>query len=881
MEKYLKNIKPKYYWLVAFLLTAITYTIAFSYMGLLKNGIYIIARSDLKQQYIPYIEYFCSVLKGEHDYWFSWNLGFGTGTALLFAYYTLSPFNLIYLILGEELAMTATAMVIVLKASTAAATFQIFIKNYLKKNYYETVLFAMMYALCGFQVCYYFNILWMDAFYMLPVIALGILKLLREKKWKLLLFSYVYVFGVNFYMGYIVGVSSFFLFLFAFFYNCRKRTRKENSSIVIEYGMSAMGALLLTAIIWLPAVVRLFQNLNENYPSFHMSECNILFVVNNLFMGQMQTLFGITPFIYCGLLTVILVPFFFVNKYISTKKKVYTGLCLGWFLCLFLIEPLNRVMHAFDKPEMFEQRFSFVFSFLLVTVACEQILCIRQVKIKLGYMFFFAYVAIFTVSYFLYEHLWKSKYNANTLVAFGINIIFGALYFLVLKKIQSKKWDVVTFRGIVSCLIMAELVCNAAICITRMEHKAMKEEDYEMWSEWEKNTYEKIKEENKEGFYRILSINNRGQNHSFLHDYHGVETFSSAEHKAVMNCLEKLGFCRGLHVIRGNGSTPVTRSLFDIKYEVCGISVIAETDSGEGYLEYEENEQTLALGYMVNEEIREYVLQDSPFENQNNLLSRMTGQDIDCFERTGMKLTVKDGQYMKTEEETYLFHDEECDGDAVFEYKAEDDGRPLYIFLSQDRYVDNTGGAGIPRIETKDITPVLENSIFAPELVPARIVQIGTDESGEYKFSIVLSEELEADYYKKAYFYYYDESEFQRAYEILKKQQWDVTYYDDRMIEGEINVTESGVMFTSIPYDEGWQVYVDGKEAEKISLLEDAFIGVLLEKGKHNVKMCYEPVGRVEGRLLSALAGAMLLILAVIDWRHKNIVKLKDNSRKM
>ena len=58
MEKYLKKIKPKYYWLIAFLLTALTYTMAFSYMGLLGNGTYVISRSDLQQQYIQFIEYY-------------------------------------------------------------------------------------------------------------------------------------------------------------------------------------------------------------------------------------------------------------------------------------------------------------------------------------------------------------------------------------------------------------------------------------------------------------------------------------------------------------------------------------------------------------------------------------------------------------------------------------------------------------------------------------------------------------------------------------------------------------------------------------------------------------------------------------------------------
>jgi uncharacterized membrane protein YfhO len=163
------------------------------------------------------------------------------------------------------------------------------------------------------------------------------IKLVREKKVLCLFLAYAYVFGVNFYMGYMTGLSSFFFFVFYFLYDCRKRSVKENIKILCLYAGSVLNALLLTAVIWFPAVLQLFQNIDEGYPGFSLVECNPLLIINNMFMGQMQTLFGITPFVYCGLLSMLLLPLFFLNKRISRKKRVYAFLCLVWFFCLFLI----------------------------------------------------------------------------------------------------------------------------------------------------------------------------------------------------------------------------------------------------------------------------------------------------------------------------------------------------------------------------------------------------------------------------------------------------------------------------------------------------------------------------------------------------------------
>ena len=111
---------------------------------------------------------------------------------------------------------------------------------------------------------------------------------------------------------------------------------------------------------------------------------------------------------------------------------------------------------------------------------------------------------------------------------------------------------------------------------------------------------------------------------------------------------------------------------------------------------------------------------------------------------------------------------------------------------------------------------------------------------------------------------YYDETDFLKAYEIVKQQQWKVDSYSDGHIEGTIEVLEDGIMFTSIPYDDGWTILVDGKEVEAIPLLENAFLGAKLKKGNHEVKMNYEAPGKMFGGIVSCVTWTGILIMYIL-----------------
>ena len=88
------------------------------------------------------------------------------------------------------------------------------------------------------------------------------------------------------------------------------------------------------------------------------------------------------------------------------------------------------------------------------------------------------------------------------------------------------------------------------------------------------------------------------------------------------------------------------------------------------------------------------------------------------------------------------------------------------------------------------------------------------------------------------YFVYNDEK-VKASYEILKKNQIKYTTYKDSLLEGTINVDKNQLIFTSIPYDTDWHIYIDGKEVKAIKLM-NSLIGIEVEPGKHKIKMEYK-----------------------------------------
>lgn len=78
---------------------------------------------------------------------------------------------------------------------------------------WSRVALSVTYALMSFAIAHSEIIMWLDAFVYLPLIILGINRVMDLKKPTVLFVSYLMLFLTSFYMGFMIGVFSVLYFI--------------------------------------------------------------------------------------------------------------------------------------------------------------------------------------------------------------------------------------------------------------------------------------------------------------------------------------------------------------------------------------------------------------------------------------------------------------------------------------------------------------------------------------------------------------------------------------------------------------------------------------------------------------------------------------------
>lgn len=116
-----------------------------------------------------------------------------------------------------------------------------------------------------------------------------------------------------------------------------------------------------------------------------------------------------------------------------------------------------------------------------------------------------------------------------------------------------------------------------------------------------------------------------------------------------------------------------------------------------------------------------------------------------------------------------------------------------------------------------------------------------------------------------------DDAVYQEHMAALSAGGMQVTSFTDSSVKGTISAREDGAVFTSIPYDAGWTVKVDGKKVETYGVGERDFQGnngamlaFDIGQGEHTVELSFLPRGLLAGILISVLCLGLLILLLVL-----------------
>lgn len=194
-EKDKSKNKDRRLWLIAGVVTLIMIFGIFFLKHMAPFGNVSLAHEDARIQYLDFFAYLKDVLSGKNSISYSFSKGLGGTTIGVFTYYLTSPFNLLVLFFEKAQLVSFLDITIALKLAFAAITCAVFLTKRFERTdrtlfqKISIVFLSISYALGQYSIAQCSNIMWLDGVYMLPLIMLGIYKLVRTKKTVFLLYS--------------------------------------------------------------------------------------------------------------------------------------------------------------------------------------------------------------------------------------------------------------------------------------------------------------------------------------------------------------------------------------------------------------------------------------------------------------------------------------------------------------------------------------------------------------------------------------------------------------------------------------------------------------------------------------------------------------------
>ncbi len=892
-KRFLTNrLGPYGYLLFAALIPAVLVYLIYLARGLYPFGDGCVLVLDLNGQYVSFYEGLYNILHGDADLLYSFSRALGGEFLGIYDYYVASPFALLLYFFPQRRMLEGLLCLFLLKTALCGLNMGIYLHKHSagEPNRFMVIAFSVMYALCSYAIVQQHNSMWIDAVLWLPLLTLAIEELIKRGKFRLYVFTLAITLYSNFYIGYMVVI---YTVAYCFYYYFAHNRHNENNPLgeknhfpksvgrVLAWSVLAVG---IAAIAILSARYSLsfgkdeFSNPNwEITQKFDLFEFFYKFLPSSYDTVRPQGL----PFVYCGMLTIMLVPAFFLSKKIGNREKVAAALFILFFIASFATSSIDLIWHGFQKPNWLNYRYSFMLSFFLIVLAYRAFEHIGTTSRKsmLGVV---TAIGMFVLvlqklSDILVEENEKLVIRPFATIWLALGCLF--VYFILLSVWGKAK----AYQKETVSILLVFVVCVEVFLSGLSDMNALdKDVTYSKYSRYNNmiDTFRPITEvihEYDPGFYRMEKTYFRKTNDNFALQIKGLSNSTSTLNRDTIDYLRAMGYASKSHWSKYLGGTPVNDSLLGIKYIISNndmsdyygepIFTPEDYDYAEDYTplgDYDVycNPYALSFAYGVSDSWLAFdcEIYDNPFERLNAMITTMLGEDetVQVFvpatqngdpETENIKTGTADGHI------SYKVDGNSGDSTVTYSYTVPTD-KELYFYYPT-RYL---------RKVKLSVNGSSKGTFGDNET--HRIVSLGKSSTADMTLKVTIDNDSNNLYIidKESYVYYIDMEVLEDAMTRLGAMQYaiDDSSTDSHLTGTVTTAVEQQLMFTSIPYDEGWNIYVDG---EKVELYEsaDALISFYIDgTGEHDVEMIYRPAVIVLGYTISGICLLIFVALLIL-----------------
>ena len=794
-----KIIKNNFPILISFFATLFFYFI----VVLINKKVYpfgdeTIIYSDMFEQYTIYFNYIRDMIGSGESLFHSFSFSLGQNFYGILTYFCLSPLNFIFLLSTSSNLPFFIIIVTALKYGLSSLTMAVLLKHKSKNNL-TIIIFSIIYGLMSYSLTYGTNIMWLDAVYLLPLIILGLENMLRSKP-TLYLISLTLAIITNYYIAF--SMCIFLVIYFIYYVLINNLNKEELKKYIFKFIKYSLIAVLLSMVVLLPTVFNMLEGkLDTAEADYSFGKLyNPFFLIYKFMVGDNKILLSDLPHITSSLLALISFILFFFNKKFQVKEKILTFLMILFLITITLIPFTNTIMHCFRLPNHFPYRYAFIISFFLILIGFK--------------------------SYENKEHL--NKKNLLIYIPFLL-IIFSYLHLYIgFKTIVSSIFILIYLLTIIFNKNYSKLILIVFLCLETFINisTSLNEGARESYSNYHKllnyrDQIENLKPSQNE-FYRISGGTRVTYNDALNIGYYGVTSFSptiTANANKVLKGYLGLALDRS-YAIEYLNQTSFTESFLGIKY------VYFLKDD----LIINENKNVFPVLFLNNKN-SVFKEGNTKLESENNLYKYLSNSNTNLFETyndymivdcTLNNLTLIKGKSSYCEfkakeiEEGYNYYVELKPLNAIV---------PIYSFVeTNEQYGAN-------------VIFNLKNAII-----------------------YVFFDETNFEYIK---FYKMDLSKLEELKNDLSSKSLNITSHTQNSITGTIyNELDDQIMFTTIPYDDGWHVNIDGEEVKTFKNL-DSLLAFDIPKGELNIELYFIPKGFIVGLILSLLTLDTLVVIYI------------------
>lgn len=815
------------------LIVAIIALVGFSSVIIKNNSIFVLYGDSIEQQYAFLLGFW----QKAHDLdfsFFEWSNGLGANTFSYIFYNLLSPFNLIFLLFPKEMIQYLILYVDILKMMVLA----IFSCIWLEKIFDDSKIAisgSLMITFSGW-IFFYFHYNFLDAFIFYPLILYYAECFIQNKKKKGLVLSVAGLTIINYYFMYMLVP---FLWLYALFRYMIYHKSLNWKSILADggkflllslLGMGVAGFILLPCLNFIISSPRLTT---EGTLGVFVGKRDLFKIITSLitpvfsriepsnFIYQAELKYqgwGGGASLFTSIFTAVLLPC--VLK-INDKYKRNVLLIFIGIISVFLVCPLFYKLFQGS----IDTRFFYMFTLLSVYCDCEVLKEKKYTEKKLVLFMIFATFILFLGALFV-----SSRFDFSSAEALYTQCKYQVLYFLILVV-----GCVVLYRkGIKSWMV---LLCLEAILSTVIfvQYNAPIEKDFFQYESSSNEITESIKE-NDDGFYRVIEGSSEYSlaNDAYINQVNGVSFYSSIYGYEQEQLLERL---------KSNWSMPN----YDGKYRIYNLmgakywytkSEDVNVPMGYEKVECEEyyiNSNFIELGYVINQVISSETVFTLPYITQDRIMQEY--------------LVIED-----TDNTEYVLNDNFT---QVVEW-----GWPNWLEVTFDEplsdvivYIENFG---IPVVEVD----IYENGEYVrtESFWQYHYVDLYFGEDEQIDRLVIRCEDVDGTGSNINVYVAKNASKTEHElYEKRVKESFKNVEFLGDIITAEITLSKEGYVFTQVPYDLGWQTYVDGNEVEIIKA-NGGFCALYLSEGFHEVRFEYQMPWMNEGAILSGISLGILLL---------------------